>query len=265
MSGAMTPDELSDLAAGYALGALEGDERARFEALVRARDAGALRALRRCEESLARLAVEHPETPPHSVKTALLARIAAAPRLAEPARGRVMPMATRPRRSVWTVVLAGALAAGIAAIAVGLVVSTRYERRREALGQQAAELRTQVQREQALFAILRDPATQMVALSGQAVSPEARARMLWHEKAGGLLVAAGLPPAPAGKAYQLWAIAGTRPPVPAGVFTVDAQGTASLRVPPLPGVARVDVFAVTLEPAGGLPAPSGPMVLVGKS
>ena len=30
----MTPDELSELAAGYALGALEGDERARFEALV---------------------------------------------------------------------------------------------------------------------------------------------------------------------------------------------------------------------------------------
>jgi len=171
----------------------------------------------------------------------------------------------RPRRSVWTVVLAGALAAGIAAIAVGLTVSARYERRLEALGQEAAELRTQVQREQSLLAILRDPATQMVALSGQATSPEARARMLWHEKAGGLLVAAGLPPAPAGKSYQLWAIAGTRPPVSAGVFAVDAQGAASLRVPPLAGVARVDVFAVTLEPAGGRPAPSGPMVLVGKS
>jgi anti-sigma-K factor RskA len=163
------------------------------------------------------------------------------------------------------VVLAGALAAGIAAVAVGLAVSTRYERRLEALGRQVAELRAQVQREQSLLAILRDPATQMVALSGQATSPEARARMLWHEKAGGLLVAAGLPPAPAGKAYQLWAIAGARPPVSAGVFAVDAQGTASLRVPPLSGVARVDVFAVTLEPAGGLPAPSGPMVLVGKS
>ena len=174
-------------------------------------------------------------------------------------------MAARPRRSVWTVVLAGALAAGIAAVAVGLAVSTRYERRLEVLGRQAAELRAQVQREQSLLAMLRDPATQMVSLSGQAPSPEARARMLWHEKAGGLLVAAGLPPVPAGKAYQLWAIAGTRPPVSAGVFTVDAQGTASLRVAPLSGVGRVDAFAVTLEPAGGMPAPSGPMVLVGKS
>lgn len=265
MSGELTRDELSELAAGYALGALEGHERARFEALVRGRDPEALRALRRCEESLTRLAADHPEAPPASVKAALLARIAVAPGPAEPARGRGMPMAARPRRSVWTVVLAGALAAGIAAVAVGLAVSTRYERRLEVLGRQAAELRAQVQREQSLLAMLRDPATQMVSLSGQAPSPEARARMLWHEKAGGLLVAAGLPPVPAGKAYQLWAIAGTRPPVSAGVFTVDAQGTASLRVAPLSGVGRVDAFAVTLEPAGGLPAPSGPMVLVGKS
>jgi len=38
-----------------------------------------------------------------------------------------------------------------------------------------------------------------------------------------------------------------------------------VRVPSLPGVDRVDVFAATLEPAGGLPAPSGAMYLAGKS
>ena len=89
--------------------------------------------------------------------------------------------------------------------------------------------------------------------------------MMWNEHAGGLLVAAGLPSAPEGKAYQLWAIVGKNPPVSAGVFTVDTKGTGSLRVPPLSGVGKVDVFAVTLEPAGGLPAPSGQMYLAGKS
>src|SRR5438093_525097 len=78
-------------------------------------------------------------------------------------------------------------------------------------------------------------------------------------------VAAGLPPAPEGKTYQLWAIVGKSPPVSAGVFTVDAGGTGSLRVPPLTGVGKVDIFAVTLEPAGGLPAPSGKMYLAGKA
>jgi hypothetical protein len=157
------------------------------------------------------------------------------------------------------------MAAGIAAIAVGLAVSTRYERRLEALGQEAAALKAELERQASVLAILRDPATQVVALNGLAPSPTARARMMWHEKAGGILVATGLPPAPEGKAYQLWAIAGQGAPVPAGVFTVDAGGTGSLRVPPLPGVTRVDVFAVTLEPAAGVPAPTGPMFLAGKS
>ena len=95
------------------------------------------------------------------------------------------------------------MAAGIAAIAVGLAVSTRYERRLEALGQEAAALKAELERQASVLAILRDPATQVVALNGLAPSPTARARMMWHEKAGGILVATGLPPAPEGKAYQL--------------------------------------------------------------
>jgi anti-sigma-K factor RskA len=89
--------------------------------------------------------------------------------------------------------------------------------------------------------------------------------MMWHAQAGGVFVATGLPAPPEGKAYQLWAIAGTNAPVSAGVFTVDASGTGSLAVRPLPGVSTVNAFAVTLEPAGGLPAPSGDMYLLGKS
>ncbi len=112
---------------------------------------------------------------------------------------------------------------------------------------------------------MRDPNTEITALAGQAAAPEARARMLWHQRAGGLLVAAGLPPNPADKAYQLWAIVGKNPPISAGIFSVDARGTGSLAVPPLPGVQKVDVFAVTLEPAGGRPAPTGQMYLAGKS
>jgi anti-sigma-K factor RskA len=261
----MRPDELHELAAGYALGALDGEDRARFETLLRGGDAAARRALRQFEETVARAAAEGAEPPPADVKAALMARIAAAPVPATIKGAPVVPMTGRPRRSPWTVVLAGAMAAGIAAIAVGFAVSTSYERRLEALGQEAATLKAELDRQAAILALLRDPATQVVALNGLEPSPTARARMLWHEKAGGLLVAAGLPQAPAGKAYQLWAIAGKNAPVSAGVFTVDARGTGSLQVAPLPGVGRVDVFAVTLEPASGVPAPTGAMYLAGKS
>lgn len=167
-------------------------------------------------------------------------------------------------RSLWPAVWAGALAAGIAAAAVGLSLSTTYERRIEALAREAAALGADLDRQQALIAILRDPSTQVVALAGLGAAPSARARMVWNAEAGGLFVAAGLPAVPGGKTYQLWAIAGKNQPVPAGIFTVDAKGTGSLRVPPLSGVGKVDVFAVTLEPAGGSPAPSGATYLAGR-
>ena len=187
-------------------------------------------------------------------------------RVAATERPRLVAVGTaRPRRSWWPVVLAGAVAASIAGIAVGLAVSTVYERRLEAFGREAAALRGELQRQQATLALLQDPTTQIVALAGLEPAPSARARMLWSAPTGGLFVAAGLPPAPEGKAYQLWAIAGKNAPVSAGVFGVDARGSASVAVPPLPGVSGVDVFAVTLEPAGGLAAPSGPMYLAGKS
>jgi anti-sigma-K factor RskA len=157
------------------------------------------------------------------------------------------------------------MAAGLAAIVVGWSVSSTYEKRLDALARDAEQLKADLQRQQMVIAILRDPATQVVALAGQAPAPTARARMMWHAKAGGVFVATGLPAAPEGKAYQLWAIAGSNAPVSAGVFSVDASGTGSLSVRPLPGVATVDAFAVTLEPAGGLPAPSGAMYLLGKS
>ena len=257
----MNRDEIGELAAAYALGGLDAEDRGRFETLLRAGDPEALAALRDFESTLADLAAAAPEPPPPAVKATLMERIAAAEPAARPP-GRSLP---RPRRAIWPVVLSGAMAAGIAAIAVGWAVSSSYEKRLDALARDADQLKADLRSQQTVIAILRDPATQIVALAGQGAAPTARARMVWHAKAGGIFVAAGLPAAPEGKAYQLWAIAGTNAPVSAGVFNVDASGTGSLSVQPLPGVATVNAFAVTLEPAGGLLAPSGAMYLLGKS
>ena len=256
----MNRDEIGELAAAYALGGLEGAERARFEALLQADDHDAVTALRDFEDTLAGLAAAAPEAPPPGVKVALMARIAAADERAG-AAGRPLLR----RRVIWPAVLSAAMAAGLAAIVVGWTVSARYEKRLDALARDADRLKADLQSQQEIITILRDPATQMVALAGLPPAPAARARMLWHAKAGGLFVTTGLPAAPEGKAYQLWAIAGGNGPVSAGVFNVDASGAGSLSVHPLPGVATVDAFAVTLEPAGGLPAPSGAMYLLGKS
>ena len=262
---AMNRDEIALLAAGYALGALDAEDRARFEALLAAGDTDAIAALGDVEGAVTGLAAESSTAPPPAVKAALMARIDAQDRSREAVVQTLSAVKPdRPRRSTWTLVLSGALAAGIAAIAVGLVVSAAYDRRLTQLTQEAAALKQETERQQSLVALLRDPATQVVTLAGLEPAPGAKARMLWHATAGGLLVAQGLPPAPEGKAYELWAIAGAAAPVPAGVFTVDAKGVGSLRVAPIQAGGAVDTFAITLEPASGAPAPTGAMYLAGK-
>jgi len=260
----MNRDEIAELAAGYALGTLETEERGQFEALLASGDTEARAALREFEAALVGLAAERSAPPPPAVKAALMARIDAGDRSQATVVQMPSPRSTSRRRSLWTVVAAGAIAASIAAIAVGLAVSTVYDRRIERLAREEAQLKQELARQESLVTILRDPATQMIALSGLPAAPEARGRMLWHATAGGLLVAQGLPPAPEGRAYELWAIAGKGAPVPVGVFTVDAKGVGSLRVSPLRAGEPPDTFAVTLEPAAGVPAPTGSMYLVGK-
>ena len=263
----MNGEEIRELAAVYVLGGLDGEDRARFERLLDAGDGEAVAALAEFEATLMDLTAGAQQTPAPAVREALMARIGGeeAARLAVARPVRPETPARRSRRAWWPVAWAAAMAAGIAAIAVAVPLSSRYEHRLNDLAQEAATLRAELERQRAIVALIRDPGTQVVALAGLEPAPAARARMLWNAPAGGLLVAAGLPAAPAGKAYQLWAISGKNAPVSAGVFEVDARGSGTLRVPSLPGVAAVDVFAVTLEPAGGLPAPSGPMFLAGKS
>ena len=137
------------------------------------------------------------------------------------------------------------------------------EVRHRAARVQLAELQVQLA-EQARFArLFVSQQSRTIALSGLPAAPGAQARVVWSAAdRQAVLLATGLPPAPAGKAYELWVIAGSAP-VPAGVFQVDAQGQAVFRAPWVDATARVKTFAVTLEPAQGVPAPTGPMVLAG--
>jgi len=187
-------------------------------------------------------------------------------------------LAASPRartRRGWLAWAVGTAAAVIAAAAfTGGVVASRYEARLGLMARETAALRQRLQRDivalesqlavyRSAAELLRDPATQIVALRGVGPSPQATGRVVWHAVNGGHLFVANLPAPPPGKAYELWTI-GDAAPQPAGVFQVDAQGRGSHRVAPVEGGTPVKVFAVTLEPAGGVPAPTGPMVLASK-
>jgi hypothetical protein len=150
----------------------------------------------------------------------------------------------------------------------GGFVAARYEARlgqvrreafafREGLRQEEATLRERAAAYQRLVELLRDPATRVTTLRGAGPAATAHGRVVWHQAAGGHVVVAGLPPAPAGQAYALWGIRAGRPRA-AAVIPVDARGQGSQPLGPL---GAVEAFVVTLEPAASGPVPLGPVVL----
>jgi Anti-sigma-K factor rskA len=257
----MTHDPYETQAAAYALGALDGAELVEFERHLAAGCPACATLLRDSSEALTGLALaDHPRVPPPAVKEALLRRVAMeAPRRA--------PVSLR-----WLWLRSGLVAAAAMVVGGFLTwgfVAARYEGRlgqmvreatatRHRLEAEQAGLRERVAAYQNVVQLLRDPATRVVDLRGAGPSPAASGRLVWHEQAGGQLFVSNLPPAPEGKAYELWTITAGRPQA-AGLFQVDASGQGSLSLARPQG--PVDVFAVTLEPAAGVASPTGPIVL----
>ena len=90
----------------------------------------------------------------------------------------------------------------------------------------------------------------------------ARARALWSRSRGLVFTAANLPPAPAGKAYQVWVVT-AQAPISAGLLTPDSSGVGTQYYVTPADIAPPVAVAVTLEPAGGVPAPTGERYLIG--
>ena len=112
---------------------------------------------------------------------------------------------------------------------------------------------------------LRDPAVQLALLSGLELAPGAKARMIWNPvEQKGILYAQSLPALTSDRSYQLWII-GDAGPVSGGIVEPDASGRAVLTIQQIVGKAQGNLqFAVTIEPHGGVPKPTGSMVLAGK-
>jgi anti-sigma-K factor RskA len=71
-----------------------------------------------------------------------------------------------------------------------------------------------------------------------------------------------LPAAPEGRVYQVWVVTANAP-VSAGLLTPDASGSGSAYFETAPDIPPPVAVAVTLEPAGGVPAPTGERYLIG--
>ncbi len=116
---------------------------------------------------------------------------------------------------------------------------------------------------QANNAVLFAPDTLRVDLAGEGPAPASKARAFMSRHSGVAFAANALPALPPDKVYQLWVVPqDNQPPVSAGLLTPDPSGHVS-HFFPMPANVSAAALAVTVEPAGGMPSPTGDRVLLG--
>jgi anti-sigma-K factor RskA len=115
-----------------------------------------------------------------------------------------------------------------------------------------------------LAALLRIPNVKAVSLTGSDMAKRAAGFLLYDSQTQKVwLYSVNLPECPAAMTYQLWAIHDK--PMSIGTFHMDRGETAHLLVKKVPSFMEAKTFAVSLEPSGGRPQPTGPMYLLSRS
>jgi anti-sigma-K factor RskA len=134
--------------------------------------------------------------------------------------------------------------------------------RADASERELTSVRQSATEAQTIVVVLASSDLVRVDLAGQPSAPQARARAFWSQSRGLIFTASNLPPLPAGRTYQLWIVTPDAP-VSAGLLRPGETGDVHAVLDTPRDVARVAAVAVTIEPDGGVPAPTGEKYLVG--
>jgi anti-sigma-K factor RskA len=130
------------------------------------------------------------------------------------------------------------------------------------LQQANATLQEQWQTGQELLALIASTDPQrVVQLPGTTESPDATGAFFPSDAGRGVLVLQDLEPLPTTQTYQLWFIPADGPPAPAGLLAVQAGGPTWLTVDVPPVARNFAAVGVSVEPAGGSPAPTKVVLL----
>jgi anti-sigma-K factor RskA len=245
-TGPRDHDAFLEQAALYTLGALDEDDRTSFEAHLKgcvecAAEIGDVTTVTRALDQ---------SVPQHDPPAALRERVLAG------ARGDDRPETVQPaRRSLapWLAAAAVlALATALGAYAVGLRA-------------RVADLEARLRSVTAPLAVLSAPDVARIDLVGQPTAPRAAARAFWSRSHGLVLAASNLPAPPPGRTYQLWVLTAQPTAISAGLLKPDETGSVTVVFNTPPDIPEPIAMAVTDEPEGGVPAPTGQKVLVGSA
>jgi anti-sigma-K factor RskA len=238
----------------YALGGLEGDERAQLEKHLEG-CAGCRRELEQLRGDMALMALSAAgPAPPRRARQRLLEAVG---------RERRSPAAPA-RRSWWTLVPWVAAAT----LAVGLV---SVWRQKSDLQRQIADLQNESARQFEELRQAREVVSTLTATDALRVTvvaaktpPQPQGKAIYvRDRSSLIFLASNFPALPPQKAYELWLVPASGAPIAAGVFKPDTHGSAIVINPPLPAGVEAKAFAITVEPESGSPAATSPIIMFG--
>ena len=284
-------EEGQETAALYALGALSQHEARAFEIHLRQGCDVCQRELNEFAGVVDALSAGVAEVaPPNYLRDLLSARIekeASVPSSAIPPEAQVYHFPEKAPQTerlespstLWTGWLPWAVAACLlAAFAYTLVNWQREHRQLQTIAsqqgdtqQQLADLRNQLAQENAhakemeeINSVLASPQRSVIAMAGLESAPAASGNVYWDHQKNRWVVTANLPPAPAGKVYQLWMVTPDAK-ISAGLIEPDPRGHGFVVVDVPSNVSQMQAVAITLEPQGGSPQPTMPIYVLGKA
>lgn len=200
-----------------------------------------------------------------------------APNMAPNVTSNVVPLAAR-RPSKAATVIPWALAASLLiGSVVALLAWQQAKQQNETLQTEIAAVRRQTDELRAQMSaqnnrvlelarinqVLATPEHRVIEMAGFDGAPDSSGKIYWDTKAAQWAVVAQLPPAPAGKVYQLWFVTADEK-VSAGLIKPDASGHAFTVVNVPTELANLAAAAITLEPEGGSAQPTMPIFTIGK-
>ena len=252
----MDCEQLAPLYEEYALGVLEGEERAEVETHLARACPHCTPGVEKARWVVAQLARMSPEAlPPQSLKRKILDAVKSSGNISEFAK-------TPPSRATFPVWAWAAAAA--------LAILTGYSIRQ--MGNQNAQLADL--RRQMKIAMLQNKALQNQLELGRQItsvmmSPESMPLKLMpkdknmpmvhaylHPHMGVALTADQMPAIPAARTLQLWSVPKNGKPMSVAIFHPDSQGQIAVVAPVNMPMNEIAMLAVTEEPAGGSPQPT---------
>jgi anti-sigma-K factor RskA len=262
-----THEELVQELSAYALDALSPDERLAVESHLKtcALCREELRALSETAAAIGESVAAQPmdRARKSALRQRLVDRAKAESRGVTPIRSAAIP--ARVSRAPWWLAAAASVA----------FVAAAYQAGRA--GRERDTIRTALSAESLRVAALQDSLAirerTLLAMAGADVkvvelvanNRRPNARMFWAQSTNTWTMFAHNLPAPAqGRTYQLWLITRAGQRISAGTFAPNPAGSAVVSAQyPLPSDA-LEMIAVTEEPAGGVPQPTGEVVIAGQ-